>query len=527
MRIMNIIVCVICLLLIANRVSAHNTSHLGQIYFPTTGKPAAQPSFEKGVMYLHSFQYDEARVCFRQAEKIDPEFALAYWGEALTYNHPLWGEQQYDQAVKVLKRFAPTADTRVNKTKSAKEKGLMNAVNQLYGAGNKVTRDRHYMDALRELYRQYPQDDEIATLYSLALLGTAESERNARTYMQSAGVTEDVFSRNKKHPGALHYLIHAYDDPIHAPLGLRAARAYAKIAPSASHALHMPSHIYTALGLWDEVIQSNQAAWNAGRQQNSKQDPAAYTIHDLHALQWLAYAHLQKKHYATAYQLTKTMESIAQSTSTPMAKWYYGLMRASYLSDSGDYNAKLSSLSMNHVELSAYASNIYADVLQAKSQGDSARMKSLLDELVKVIPVKYPNQTYSDYFTSVTKSGILTARIIELEIRAQIAMSEKQSDKAIQYLKRAGKLEAQTSFGYGPPIPVKPSFELLAEILLKEKKYGMAYQQYIITLKRLPNRTFSAEGEKMTKKKLLAHKLPLPEGINPYFHRLILPEFYH
>lgn len=326
---------------------AHGSTHLGKIDFPATGKQIAQPYFAKGVMLLHSFQYDEARANFQTAQKLDPNFALAFWGEAMTYNHPLWGEQERDKALTTLSHFDASAEGRVRKAKSGKEKGFMNAINMLYGNGDKISRDNNYMNAMRQLYRQYPEDTEIAIFYSLALLGTAEAERDTRLYMQAAGVAEDIYERNKSHPGALHYVIHAYDDPIHAPLGLRAARAYAKVAPNAAHALHMPSHIFTALGLWDDVIQSNQAAWNAGLAQNKNQDPGAYTIHDLHALQWLAYAHLQKKHYREALKLTQIMEEIAFKTKSPMAKWYYGQMRAAYIVESRDYAAALKSINMN------------------------------------------------------------------------------------------------------------------------------------------------------------------------------------
>ncbi len=519
---------ILTMLLLPSLIFAHSEAHLGDIQFPSTGKREAQPYFEKGVMLLHSFQYDEARSLFQKAQKLDPDFALAYWGEAMTYNHPLWHEQECDKAVKALARFASTAEERVSKAKSGKEKGFMNAINHLYGKGDKITRDKNYMNAMRQLYSQYPEDNEIAIFYSLALLGTAETDRDTRTYMRAAGVAEDIYERNKLHPGALHYVIHAYDDPIHAPLGLRAARAYAKVAPNASHALHMPSHIFTALGLWDDVIHSNQAAWQVGVAQNKNNKPAAYTIHDLHALQWLAYGHLQKKHYSQALKLTQMMENIALKTNSPMAKWYYAHMRATYIVESKNYFAPLKSIAMKNVELSAYASNVYADALIAKQQCSIKRMEQLLDELINATPNQLSKKTYSNYFTSVTKIGITTAQLVALEIKADIADCQHQPQQAIQYLQQATKLEAQLSFGYGPPIPVKPSFELLAEMFLNEKQYTKAYQQYVISLKRMPNRLLSVEGLEQAKMGLLKQHLDLPsEDVQPYFHRLILPEYYH
>jgi tetratricopeptide (TPR) repeat protein len=380
---------------------------------------------------------------------------------------------------------------------------------------------------MRELYRQYPEDDEIAILYTLSLLGSAEATRDTRTYMQAAAVAEDVYQRNKNHPGALHYVIHAYDDPIHAPLGLRAARAYAKTSPQAAHALHMPSHIFIALGLWNDMIASNQAAWDAGMKLNKHNDAKAFTIHDLHALQWLAYGHLQQRHDDVAYKLTKKMQYIALKTNTPMTKWYYAQMRAAYLTDSGDHQADLQSIDNKGVELSAYAVNIYADVQVAKRQCDIQKMRLSLDELSNAIPTYNPNKTYRDYFTSITKSGVLTAQITVLEIKAQIAQCQQNIHQAISYLQQAAKLEGNASFGYGPPIPVKPSFELLADILLQDKQYTEAYQQYIVTLKRMPNRASAMHGLNLAKRELMLHHLPVPEGIKPYFTRLILPEYYH
>ena len=520
------------LIALAHEGGESHGTHLGKIHFPTSGNKNAQPFFETGVMWLHSFEYKEARENFQKAENIDPNFSMAYWGEAMTYNHPLWSEQDLNAGTDALKKLAPTNAERIQKANTPKEKGLMNAVNILYGKDDKKTRDRKYADLMRELYRQYPNDDEIASFYALALLGTTEGQRDFRIYMQAAGIAEEIFGRNPLHPGALHYAIHSYDDPIHAPLGLRAARAYAKMAPDASHALHMPSHIFLALGLWDDVIASNKAAWEAGVRQNISRDPRAYTIDDLHALEWLSYGYLEKHDFHTAYKLTKTMENIAEKTNSPMAKWYYGLMRAAYITETHNWNSNLKSLDMTNVELSASSSDLYTNGLIAlNSNHDAAGIqaaKNILAKLIKKIPKHFSkNATYPDYFTSVTSSGITATNIMVLELQSHILLSEGKINQAIIVLKKAARLEDQTSFGYGPPIPVEPSYELLAKILLQEKKYGEAYRKYIIALKRMPNRTDSVLGSKEASDKLIALGLPVPEGIAPYFNKLLLPEYYH
>ncbi len=513
-------------------VYAHGGKHLGKINFTTSANEKAQPLFESGIMQLHSFEYAEARADFQNAKKADPEFALAYWGEAMTYNHPLWGEQDYEAALKVLNELSPTAQGRVQKAKTVKEKLLINAVNILYGKGSKKFRDNAYADAMREIYRQYPNDDEIASFYALALLGTTETKRDMQVYMQAAGIADEIYSRNPLHPGALHYAIHSFDDPIHAPLGLRAARSYAKIAPDASHALHMPSHIFMAMGMWDDVIASNKAAWEVGLKQNVSGNPQQFTIDDLHALQWLGYGYLQKQQYHTAYQSTKVMEKIAATANTPMAKWYYAMLRAAYVSETHDYNADLKSLDMTNIELSARASNLYTDALIALNQGhgvtDINAAKAILGKLSQSIPKAIRKQdTYQDYFISITDSGITAAKIMELELQAHIASREGKIQDAILFLKKAIKLEDKMSFGYGPPIPVKPASELLAEYNSQHKQYAAAYQEYFVTLKRMPHRFIAEQGLKLTENKLQALGVAVPESIRPYFNRLMLPEFYH
>ena len=526
-------VCIVfsCFFLFLHLAYAHGNSQIGKIKFPTSGSKVAQPYFEKGVAWLHSFEYREARAYFKQARNIDRDFALAYWGEAMTYNHPLWGEQELGAANKILKALAPTAADRVRKAKTPKEKGLIHAINLLYGKGEKKTRDENYAEAMCQLYRRYPADDEIASFYALALLGVTEGKRDFRTYMQAAGIAEEIYGRNPLHPGAMHYVIHSYDDPIHAPLGLRAARSYAKIAPDASHALHMPSHIFLALGLWDDVIVSNKAAWEAGVKQNKFSNPNDYTIDDLHALEWLSYGYLQKEQYPMAYQATKTMEKIAEGSGTPMAKWYYALMRAAYIIESGDYKADLKSLDMTNIELSATAADLYTNALIAlaskKGKAGIEAANAELEKLTQSIPEHNPRQdTYENYFTSITQSGLIAAKIMVLELQSIIKMREDKITEAKKLLRRAAALENGVSFGYGPPIPVKPSYELLAALYLKTGEYNAAYREAMVGLKRMPNRIQAKELVNMAADKLKAAKLPIPEKIRPYFNKLLVPDFY-
>ncbi len=216
---------------------------LGETNFPNSGSVAAQPDFMRGLLLLHSFEFDAARESFRAAQAKDPGFVMAYWGEALSHNMPIWGEQDLEAARAVLQRLGPTREVRMSKAATERERGYLASVEALYDDGTKVERDASFNRALGELARKFPEDLDARSFYALSWLGLSGSTRDTANYMRAAAEAEAVYELNPRHPGALHYLVHAYDDPVHAPLGLRAARRYGKVAPAAAHAQHMPSHI--------------------------------------------------------------------------------------------------------------------------------------------------------------------------------------------------------------------------------------------------------------------------------------------
>src|SRR6266545_4576774 len=315
--------------LLSGAVSAA-TEDLGRIDFPTSGSAEAQKRFLRGALLLHSFEFDDAAEEFREARKIEPGFAMACWGEAMTFNHPLWMEQDAGSARKALDRLAPSPEARLAKAPTEREKMYLSAVETLYGKGNKAENDRAYAEAMRRLHQKFPEDENAAAFYALALLGATEGKRDFPTYMKAAAIAEEVFAKNPLHPGAVHYLIHSYDDPIHAPLGMRAARVYAKIAPAAGHALHMPSHIFFASGMWEEAAASNEAAWKAAldRAERKSLGPGE---HNYHALFWLEYSYLQLGRYADARRVLSTMEEDAGKSGSDRAKSHRAMMRAAYV----------------------------------------------------------------------------------------------------------------------------------------------------------------------------------------------------
>ncbi len=270
---------------------------LGVISIDVSGSPEAIPAFEEGLKLLHSFEFDDAGEKFRKAQEIDPDFAMAYWGEAMTENHPLWREQEFDKANEILNKLGETKEERRSKFKTEFEKDLFDAVSILYGAGDKKARDQAYSDFMGELHDKYPDNHEVAAFYGLSVLGAVKGGRDLNQYGKGAKIVQSVIAENPNHPGALHYLIHSYDDPDNAPKALEAANSYAKIAPEAKHALHMPSHIYVALGMWDEVISSNVAAFAASEKRKAKKELGNDAL-DYHSLKWLMYGYLQKKEFA-------------------------------------------------------------------------------------------------------------------------------------------------------------------------------------------------------------------------------------
>ncbi len=262
---------------------------LGAVDFRTSCAPATAPAFDRATALLHSFAYDDADKGFAQVAAADPSCAMAHWGRAMTHYHQLWevpagaglaaGVAEIQQA----EALAPKA--------SPREQALIAALGGYYADAATMphaARALRYSDAMAKAAQDNPADDEIATFYALSLVATAPpTDRTHARQKRAADILEPIWKRQPDHPGVPHYLIHAYDSAELAPRGLPAARAYAKIAPSAPHALHMPSHIFTRLGLWDDSIASNLAARDAARAQGDVGEA-------LHAMDYLTYAYLQR-----------------------------------------------------------------------------------------------------------------------------------------------------------------------------------------------------------------------------------------
>src|SRR3954452_6350354 len=456
---------------------------LGSINFPTSAKPAAQAPFLTGVKALYNFEFDIAADAFRETQKADPAFALGYWGEAISYNHPLWAQQDLPAARKALESLAPTAAARAAKAPAGKEREVMESIEVLFGAGDKLARDIAYADSLKAMHAKYPADDEIAILYSLALLGTGRpGVSNARNAMQAAAIAQDIFQRNPKHPGAAHYIIHSFDDPDHAILSLKAAREYSKIAPSAAHALHMPSHIFVQLGMWDDVIASNVVAYKAAVDlAEAKNLPRGRE--DFHTLSWLQYAYLQEGKFDEAQKCVDQAKAVADKDTAANVRDGYAAMKARQVVETARWEKlALPTAAVKDGGAPGYdgsAAYLLAAGLSAAKLGDLAAANVALDKLKAM-------RTQAE-----TGSNAYRAKpfaIMGKGVAAAVAAPPKGTAAAERLLKEATPLELTLDAPSGPPEPIKPSFELYGDLLTELGRGPEAAAQYQQSLQRMPNR---------------------------------------
>jgi len=482
---------VVCLALTLLALPAHaQQTDWGSTEFENSGAEAAQEPFLRGLLMLHSFEYDDARAAFQQAQEIDPDFAMAHWGEAMTHNHPVWMEQDREAGLAALRDFASSPEARLNDTQTAREKAYLRTVHVLYGAGEedpmaKEARDDAYEKAMATLAEQYPEDLDAQAFHALALLGTAHEGRDFATYMRAAAIVEEVFDENPQHPGAAHYLIHAYDDPVHAPLGLRPARVYADIAPAATHALHMPSHIFFALGQWTRGAQSNVDSYEAAKAKANEEN-SGLSGGGLHALHWLHYARLQQGRYEEARSVFNTTQTHAtdprvKTNYADYMRWYMPVAYAVETQQWDQFDDRLQSMTVSADRLDARgAVTLHAGRgLAAAHQGNLSTARSALTEAEAALD----------------DADSKALRIQVQELRGLIALKSGDADPALEHLNTAATLESERPLDFGPPFPPKPAPELYGEALLSLDRPEEAMTQFNKTLERYPDRALSLWGK--------------------------------
>ena len=477
--------------LAAQRARPMTIAGLGTITFPvSTRSAAADSAFVRGVLLLHAFEYDDAAAAFRKAQRLDPDLALAYWGEAMTYDHPVWDEEDVPAARAALARYAPGARAREARAPSSRERGYVHAVDLLFGDGPKARRDTLYSGAMDSLLTANPADDEARAFFALSLLGLSQGVRNVPTYLRAAAIAESVFARNPDHPGAAHYWIHGMDDPAHAAQALPAARALSRIAPDAGHAQHMTSHIFMALGMWDDVVRANL---DARRVMGGKSFCG-------HGNFWLEYGYLQLGDTTHAGLLMRGCRARAAGSTTDAADPDNSAlgsaveMWARYVIDTrGWAGADVAWTPTFGTGQFARATWEFTQGLAAAERGDSAGFREALGGF-ESSRAAVEQWIASQPFDPENEESRKRLDVLGLELAGLGQRLAGRSDSAVALLKRATVVEDSMAFAFGPPDVDEPSHELLGEVLLALGRGGEARAEYEAALKKAPGRVSVVRG---------------------------------
>jgi tetratricopeptide (TPR) repeat protein len=482
---------------------------VGEIAFANSGSAAAQVEFLRGLAQLHNFEYPDAALHFGRAEQIDRGFAMAYWGEAMTKNHGIWHEQDLRAAQEALSRLGATAEARQAKAPTEREKQYLATVEILYGDGTKNERDQKYEAAMARLHQQYPDDVDATAFYALAILGSAEEGRDFATYMRAAAVLEEVFPQHPRHPGVVHYLIHCYDDPIHAPLGLRPARIYAQIAPDAGHAQHMTSHIFLALGMWDEVVKANETAIAVVNQQQASAGKAPQFCG--HYPYWLEYGYMQQGRVREARRTLESCREEARRQAVEVAAkssaaarrdtssiTSYAAMRANFLIDSELWQDDVAQSTLPAGDyLWAQQTIDYADALAAyrTSHLEAAREALARMETDTKQADAWLDARNSDRAEERNRSAVLLG-----QVRALLSWPTPQD--TISALQDVAAKENTLPMEFGPPEIYKPTEEILGELYLQLNRPAEAKKAFEADLARAPGRRLGSRGLAEAEKQL-------------------------
>ena len=473
----------------------------GKVDFQISCAEEAQPEFNRGVALLHSFFYEEARRAFSAVAEQDPKCAMAQWGIAMTWWHPIWtpprpdemaaGKSAIDQAMKL-------------QPQSERERGFIEALNIYYNTadgppdaatgqschGPVGPRDRvvAYENAMRKLYDKYPNDFEVAAFYAFAVLSTGYATPTDATLAkqrESAVLLEKLWKQNPNHPGVVHYLIHAYDYPQFAQRALPAAKSYASIAPWVPHALHMPSHIFTRLGMWEEAVESNQASAEASRAYAKSRNRDATEAEELHALDYLAYSYLQQAQDRKAKEIVDFVATVRKTNPEMEFSGAYALaaIPTRYVFERNDWKAaaQLKIPDIPHWQSFPFMEALieYGHALGRARTGDLAGAHQAIARMQQLRDAT--KDARFDYFK----------RHLELQMRAAsawIAHHETRDNEAIETLRKAADDEdilGKHPVSPGAFIPIR---EQLGSLFLELHRPGDAQPAFESVLKIYPKR---------------------------------------
>jgi tetratricopeptide (TPR) repeat protein len=448
-------------------------AQLGSVNFSTSCAAQAQPTVEKGVALLHSFQYQQAEATFDEATKQDPECAIAYWGKAMSLYHELW---DFPDAETLAKGRGFVHEGEKPGGKMPVERDYIAAAAAFY-ADAKLThkaRVEAYSRAMEKVYKDSPENPDAAAFYALSLVNLAGYQDELVNRKKAIAILEPMFEQHPDNPGLAHYLIHATDTPELAPEGLAAARSYAKIAPDSSHALHMPSHIFTRLGLWQESIDSNIAAAAAAKKATEAHEADAN--YQLHAMDFLNYAYLQSGQEAGARQVLAELKNVPGASAEDLAE-HEGWFASRNALELHRWK-EAAALTIPNAKLSGQESTWFVRAVGAARNGDPSAARADLKKLEEATSAERSESMHMGYSAGSGQS------VDEQEAEAWIEFAEGKTEQAVKTMRAAA--DRQDSGGVDSL--AMPAREMLGDMLAELKRPGDALEAYRASLKESPNR---------------------------------------
>ncbi len=475
-------------------------SGLGTLAHSFSISEKARPHFDRGLLLLHSFEYDDAREEFEKAKAADPSEVMAYWGLAMTHYKALWGLQDLAEGRKIMVELGADTEARLKKAENDLEASFWEGIEILYGEGEFLERNQQYADHMAGVYEDYPDNLEVAAFYSLGLMWADYS--NEEYLGKSALIAEGVMKENPTHPGALHYMIHANDDPENAIAAINAANQYAEVAPNATHALHMPSHIYVALGMWNEVVSSNEASYQASLDR-MKRKGLSGKERGYHSMAWLHYGYLQQGRYEKAAELLSEMISYrADSSYSPS---YLIMMQNQQRIEAGTWpdNLEIQDIPHDQYGLSEMAGIHFFNSLIAFDMKDMDAIRAEIDKLTEHLDAE--KLLVTDDGIALCSSGptrfapteesVSKTQIVLHQMEALLALTNNNEAVAEEHFKAATELERNAHYDPGPPFVAYPSFEQYGDWLLTQDRFEEALAQFEESLANRTNRARALKGK--------------------------------
>jgi len=488
----------------AQEMHRHDSSEeLGQVNFPVTCTAAAQKQFNRAVAWLHSFEYEAAEKAFTEVTVTDPQCGMAYWGIAMSHYHGLWDNGDMNAGRSALRKAQEIAAATPSTT--AREKSYIDALAEIYkeDAQDKVAHAQHFEQKMAEMQAAYWDDSEAAIFHALTLAITApKTDKTFANQRRCGEILEPIFAKNPHHPGVAHYIIHCYDNPVLAERGLGAARLYAKIAPASAHANHMPSHIFTRVGSWDESISSNlRSAELASADEAASQTGEARDQH-LHAMDYLEYAYLQSGRVKQAKAVVDEMNSLKPVAGISLTGGYgNAAIPVRYALERGDWQLA------SALEASGEGV-LWAQAITWMGIGVGSARTGNLEKAARA------ERTLASLRDSSASQSQYWSNQIEVQRREVAAWLSEKSGKppdAIAMMRSAAELEESMDKHAVTPGAVIPAREMLAELLAIHKQAQAALDEYQAVLRVAPNRFNALYGAASAAEEagnaVLAHEL--------------------